>query len=83
MASEPQFFVWRSSADLADAIVNGRKALGLSQAALARRAGVGRRFVVELEHGKPTVRADKALAVLRAVELMPLVLPMTLISTLG
>jgi predicted transcriptional regulator len=33
-----------------------RKALGLTQADLALAAGVGLRFVVELEAGKPTVR---------------------------
>lgn len=35
-----------------------RKAAALSQEELARLAGVGRRLVVELEKGKPTVRLD-------------------------
>jgi y4mF family transcriptional regulator len=36
-----------------------RKAAGLTQAQLAKRAGVGLRFVRELEQGKSTVRLDK------------------------
>jgi y4mF family transcriptional regulator len=40
---------------------------GLRQDQLAAAAGVGLRFLVELERGKPTVRLDKVLAVLRAL----------------
>ena len=36
-----------------------RKAAGLTQAQLAKRAGVGLRFIRELEQGKTTVRLDK------------------------
>ncbi|MGD2121386.1 MAG: helix-turn-helix transcriptional regulator [Gemmatimonadota bacterium] len=41
-----------------------RKALGLTQVDLARRAGVGLRFVRELEQGKATLRMDKVNQVL-------------------
>jgi y4mF family transcriptional regulator len=41
-----------------------RKAAGLTQAQLAKRAGVGLRFIRELEQGKPTVRLDKVNRVL-------------------
>ncbi len=41
-----------------------RKVAGLSQAQLAERAGVGLRFVRELEQGKTTVRMDKVNQVL-------------------
>jgi len=41
-----------------------RKAAGLTQAQLALRAGVGLRFIRELERGKPTVRLDKVSQVL-------------------
>jgi len=44
-----------------------RLAQGLRQDQLAAAAGVGLRFLVELERGKPTVRLDKVLAVLRAL----------------
>jgi len=42
-----------------------RKLHGLNQAELARRAGVGLRFIRELEQGKPTLRMDKVNQVLR------------------
>ena len=41
-----------------------RKRYRLTQIDLAERAGVGLRFVRELEAGKPTLRMDKANAVL-------------------
>jgi y4mF family transcriptional regulator len=40
---------------------------GLRQDQLAAAAGVGLRFLVELERGKPTVRLAKVLAVLDAL----------------
>ncbi|MPZ19802.1 MAG: type II toxin-antitoxin system Y4mF family antitoxin [Luteitalea sp.] len=44
-----------------------RLAQGLRQDQLAAAAGVGVRFLVELERGKPTVRLGKVLAVLDAL----------------
>jgi len=44
-----------------------RLSQGLRQDQLAAAAGVGLRFLVELERGKPTVRLDKVLAVLDAL----------------
>ncbi|MFM7035669.1 MAG: helix-turn-helix domain-containing protein [Planctomycetia bacterium] len=41
-----------------------RKALGLRQDELAGAAGVGVRFLVELEAGKPTAQLGKTLQVL-------------------
>ena len=41
-----------------------RKLLNLTQQELAERAGVGYRFIRELENGKPTVRMDKVNQVL-------------------
>jgi y4mF family transcriptional regulator len=49
---------------LAKEIADMRKAAGLTQAELAQRAGIGLRFVRELEQGKPTVRLDKVNQVL-------------------
>ena len=46
-----------------------RLAQGLRQDQLAAAAGVGVRFLVELEGGKPTVRLAKVLAVLDALGL--------------
>lgn len=44
-----------------------RKEIGLRQSELAAASGVGLRFVVELERGKPTVQLGKALDVLAAL----------------
>jgi y4mF family transcriptional regulator len=41
-----------------------RKSLGLTQKALSFKAGVGLRFVRELEQGKETLRIDKVNQVL-------------------
>lgn len=49
---------------LANEIAEIRRAAGLTQTDLARRAGVGLRFVRELEQGKTTVRLDKVAQVL-------------------
>lgn len=49
---------------LAKEIVEMRKTAGLTQSELARRAGVGLRFIRELERGKATVRLDKICQVL-------------------
>ncbi len=49
---------------VAEQVRQRRKEAGLSQAELAKAAAVGRRFVSELEAGKPTVRMDRVLAVL-------------------
>jgi y4mF family transcriptional regulator len=44
-----------------------RLAQGLRQDQLAAASGVGLRFLIELERGKPTVRLAKVLAVLDAL----------------
>lgn len=41
-----------------------RKNLGLTQIILAEKAGVGLRFIRDLEQGKPTLRLDKVNQVL-------------------
>ncbi|MCW3807420.1 helix-turn-helix transcriptional regulator [Plebeiibacterium marinum] len=41
-----------------------RKQLGLTQQDLAERAGVGLRFIRDLEQGKPSLRMDKVNEVL-------------------
>ena len=49
---------------LAEQIKQRRKTYGLTQAELAQRAGVGLRFVRDLEQGKVSVRMDKVNQVL-------------------
>jgi len=46
-----------------------RQALDLTQQQLADRAGVGRRFIVDLERGKPTLELGKVLTVIQALGL--------------
>ena len=55
--------------DISEFVKQNRKALGLTQEEFAMRAGVGLRFVRELEQGRNTLRLDKvnqALAVFGA-----------------
>lgn len=58
-----------SPSAIGDAIRHARKGMGLRQDELAAAAGVGLRFLVELERGKPTVQLGRTLAVLAAVGL--------------
>ncbi|MDZ7828958.1 MAG: helix-turn-helix transcriptional regulator [Halofilum sp. (in: g-proteobacteria)] len=54
----------RAVADLGATIRAARKRAGLEQKDAAGLAGVGLRFLSDLERGKPTVRMDKVLQVL-------------------
>ncbi len=49
---------------LSQFIKNKRKSLGLTQEDLSFKAGVGLRFVRDLEQGKPSLRMDKVNQVL-------------------
>ena len=49
--------------DLGHAVRAARKQLGLTQAQLSLAAGVGLRFIVDLEAGKPTLRLEHVLRV--------------------
>jgi y4mF family transcriptional regulator len=53
--------------DLGVALRRARKARGLRQEDLALAAGVGLRFIGELERGKPTVRLAETLRVVSAL----------------
>lgn len=54
-------------ATIGQIIRDERKELGLRQDELAAASGVGLRFLVELERGKPTVQMGKVLNVLGAL----------------
>lgn len=60
----------KTSADFGQEIRFWRKALGLTQHQLATRCGVGLRFIVELESGKPTCQLGKSLTVAQEVGLL-------------
>lgn len=59
----------RATQRLGAAVRARRRALRLNQAELSGLAGVGLAFLYELEHGKPTLRIDKVLAVLTVLGL--------------
>ena len=59
--------VVRSSEDLGLAVASARKSRGFSQQQFADLAGVGRRFVSDLENGKSTAEIGKVLQVLTAL----------------
>ena len=52
---------------LGRAIRETRRALGLTQPTLALSAGVGVRFLVDIEKGKPTAQVGKIMRVLAAL----------------
>ena len=54
-------------AALGQAVRNARKQIGLTQPQLALAAGVGVRFVVDLEAGKATLRLENILRVVNAL----------------
>lgn len=56
-----------SPESLGSVIRAARKSLSLTQPQLALAAGVGVRFIVELEAGKPSVRLSHVLSVIDAL----------------
>lgn len=54
-------------AELGEIVKAARRSLGLRQDQLAGAAGVGVRFIVDLEAGKATTQLGKSLAVLDAL----------------
>lgn len=55
-----------SVADIGDRVRAARRAMGMTQQRFADMAGVGRRFLIELEHGKASLEIGKVLAVCQA-----------------
>ena len=63
----PGWFAWTTSAELGEAVLTAREAAGMTQAELAARARVSRKFVFELERGKGTLRIDKVAALVHCL----------------
>lgn len=57
----------QTTQQLGDTLWAARKRLGLTQSQLALAAGVGLRFIVDLEAGKPTLRLANVLRVIDAL----------------
>ena len=55
----PERVYYQAMNTIAEFVKQKRKALGLTQEEFAMRAGLGLRFVRELEQGKKTLRVDK------------------------
>lgn len=58
-----------SATELGEAVREARRAQNLRQGELALVAGTGRRFIVELERGKPTAQLAQVLRVVQALGL--------------
>lgn len=58
-----------NSKELGAAIRAERKRIGVTQKELAMTAGVGLRYLIELERGKPTARMEGMFKVLQALGL--------------
>jgi HTH-type transcriptional regulator/antitoxin HipB len=58
-----------TAADIGAIIRERRRKLGLDQGALARRVGVGREWIVEVEKGKPRAGIELVLRTLTALGL--------------
>jgi y4mF family transcriptional regulator len=56
-----------STQTLGTVLRGARKQLGLTQSDLALASGVGLRFIVDLEAGKPTVQLGRVLRVIDAL----------------
>ena len=57
----------QSPKQLGELVRNSRKQLGLTQSQIALASGVGVRFMVDLEAGKPTLRLESVLKVIDAL----------------
>ena len=53
--------------EIGEIVRNARKGLGVTQKILALTSGTGLRFIIELEHGKPTCELQKTLTVLQTL----------------
>lgn len=59
----------RTTEELGQAVREERRLQGLVQEDLALAAGTGRRFIIELERGKPSIQLGPVLDVLNALGL--------------
>lgn len=64
MGANPHFCVMKKGNNLSAFVKENRQKAGFTQETFAKAAGVGLRFVRELEQGKNTLRMDKVNQVL-------------------
>ena len=66
-----------TSKQIGSLVRDTRKVLGVTQKDLALTSGTGLRFIIELEHGKPTCQIGKVLTVLQTLGIrLEFVLPL-------
>ena len=53
--------------EIGEIVRRTRKHLGVTQENIALTSGTGLRFIIDLEHGKPTCQLEKTLTVLRTL----------------
>lgn len=53
--------------EIGEIVRRTRKNLGVTQENIALTSGTGLRFIIDLEHGKPTCQLEKTLTVLRTL----------------
>ena len=75
-AQQPSLTLLTSPAELGGAIRGARNAVGMSLRDAATHCRVSLRFLYQLEGGKPTVRLDKVLQVMFALNLIAIVVPL-------
>lgn len=56
----------KTPGDIGKLVRERRREFGMTQDEFAGLANVGRRFLIELEKGKPTLQIDRVLSVLQA-----------------
>ena len=66
---------YRTAAQFGREVLAARDRMGMTQAELAKSAGVGLKFLYQLEHGKETLRLDKVMDVLDALSIRMVFLP--------
>jgi len=74
--SQPTITLVTAPAELGNAVRTARGAMGLTIREAAERARVGKRFVLEVEQGKTSARLDKVLALMAAVNLLAIIVPL-------
>jgi y4mF family transcriptional regulator len=53
--------------EIGEIVRKTRRNLGVTQENIALTSGTGLRFIIDLEHGKPTCQLEKTLTVLRTL----------------
>ena len=69
MPKRPALIPYRTASQFGRQIWTARDRMNLTQAELAKRAGVGLKFLYQLEHGKETLRMDKVMDVLEVLSI--------------